>query len=336
MLQRAECGMRSDAKCGMRGGCILAGWLAALLLAQPVFAADRYALVVSGTSGAPKYADQQRTWVGDLVRAFGESFGFEPSRITTLTEDATEATGRSNAENVRRVLGELRSRATRDDLLVVILVGHGTFDGEVAKFNLIGPDLTSDEWADLLSGLPARLVLVDTTESSYPFLERLSQRGRIVVTATDSAAQRYATVFPEYLIRAFTSPATDADKNGRISVWEVFAAASAGVRQHYDQKGQLPTERPLLDDTGDRFGKEAEASGPDGALARTVFLDAEVTEAASGAVAAALQRRRSALEAQLEWLKQRKRVMGQEEYEAELEQVLVALAKVWREIRRGS
>ncbi len=305
-------------------------------VARPAVAADRYALIVSGVSGGQKYAEQQAKWVADTAKALHESFGFEADHVTTLREDAAAATERSTAESVRRTLVDWRRRVTRDDVLFLILIGHGTFDGEAAKFNLTGPDLTADDWAELLDPLPSRLVLINTTESSYPFLERLSQRGRVVITATDSSAQRYATIFPEFLIRAFTSASTDTDKNGRISVWEAFAAASAGVRQYYDQKGQLPTERPLLDDTGDHLGKEAEAPGPDGTLARLVYLDAEVTESGTGAATAALQRRRTALEAQLTALKQRKRLMPQDEYEAELEKVLVDLAKVWREIRRGS
>src|SRR3546814_5221033 len=66
---------------------------------------------------------------------------------------------------------------------------------------------------------------------------------RIVITATDSVAQRFDTVFPEYFIRALTDGASDIDKNGRVSVWEAFSAASLAVRRHYTQRGQLATER---------------------------------------------------------------------------------------------
>ena len=106
--------------------------------------------------------------------------------------------------------------------------------------------------------------LVNTTESSFPFIEELSRKERVVITATDSTAQRYATVFPEYLVRALADPATDADKDGRISLWEAFSYASAGVRTYYERRGQLSTERPLLDDDGDRIGREFQALLIDG------------------------------------------------------------------------
>ena len=109
----------------------------------------------------------------------------------------------------------------------------------------------------LFDGLPGRVVVVNTSPASFPFLERLAGPRRIVITATDSAAQRFDTVFPEYFIKAFAEDAADLDKNGRVSIWEAFAAAADGVRRHYQQRGQLATERPLLDDNGDGVGHEA-------------------------------------------------------------------------------
>ena len=44
--------------------------------------------------------------------------------------------------------------------------------------------------------------------------------------------------------------------------------------------GQLATERPLLDDTGDGVGREAGAPGPDGAVAQVTYLQPEARIAA--------------------------------------------------------
>ena len=156
----------------------------------------------------------------------------------------------------------------------MLLIGHGTsLDGDEAKFNLVGPDLSATEWADLLKPLPGRLVFVNTTGASFPFLRRVAGRGRVVLTATDSAAQQFETVFPEFFIKAFDDAAADLDKNGRVSIWEAFTYASDGVRQWFEQKGQLPTERPLLDDTGAGIGREAQNPGTDGAVARITYLE---------------------------------------------------------------
>ena len=306
-----------------------------LFAASTAAAGERYALIVSGAAGGEKYAAQHQKWREDLTAALRNTYVFSEANVVTLAEGGPDAL-KATAENVRKLLGDLRRRLTRDDLLLVILVGHGTFDGETAKFNLVGPDLTALEWKALLDGIPARLVLVNTTESSYPFLEELSQRGRVIITATDSVAQRFATVFPEHFVRAISDLSSDFDKNGRVSVWEAFAAASSGVKLYYEHRGQLSTERPVLDDNGDKVGREAQAPGPDGTLARTTYLDAEPGTITADVALAGLQRRRAALEVQLEELKAKKESLTSEEYEAQLERILVELARVSRQIRSRS
>lgn len=298
-------------------------------------AGERYAVVISGASGGDDYAGAQRKWRGDLSAALADTFAFPQANVAVLSEDAT-GTSRATAENVRQLFGDLRRRITRDDLLMLVLLGHGTFDGADAKFNLVGPDLTAVDWKQLLDGVAGRLIVINTTAASFPFLEQLSARGRVIVTATDSVAQRYATVFPEYFIRALSDMSTDYDKNGRVSAWEAFAAASAGVKRYYEQRGQLSTEHPLLDDDGNRVGREAEGPGTDGGFAKTLYLDAEPGSAAADAAVAGLERLRATLETQLEELKGRKPSMTDEDYQAELERVLLQLSRVSKRIRKRS
>jgi hypothetical protein len=312
--------------------------IAALLLTvwpSLAHAAERYAVIISGVAGGEKYAAQQKQWLSSLVLALKTTFTFDEANVAVLDEAGT-GTSRATAANLRSLLDDLRRRVKGEDTLLLVFFGHGTFDGADAKFNLVGPDLSAVEWKGLLEPLAARLVLVNTTESSFPFLEELSQKGRVVITATDSAAQRFATVFPEYFVQALGTRASDFDKNGRVSIWEAFASASAGVKDYYEQRGQLSTERPLLDDDGDRQGREAEAPGDDGKLARATYLDPEPGTISADVAIAALQRQRAALEAQLEDLKSRKDSMSDAAYQAELERLLVQLAKVGQQLRSRS
>jgi hypothetical protein len=293
----------------------------------------RYALIVAGASGGPPYSEQHARWAEALRRTLVEQMRFDPERIVALGDTADER-GVSTAANVRQAVSALRARVQPQDLLVIVLIGHGTFDGMDAKFNLVGPDLDSSEWAALLDPVRGRAVVVNTTAASFPFLERLSRRGRIVITATDSAAQRFDTVFPEYFIGAFADEAADIDKNGRVSIWEAFAAAASGVRRHYQQRGQLATERALLDDNGDGLGREAAAQGEDGALARRTYLD----RAAAGApptddVLIELLHRQASLLAEVEELQVKKAFLSATEYAREFERVMIALARVSRDIR---
>ncbi|MBI4476905.1 MAG: hypothetical protein HY654_07000 [Acidobacteria bacterium] len=297
-------------------------------------AGERYALIVSGATGEEKYAQTYDTWRTQLTKILTGKFGLDPAHVTILSE-AGGPDQTATAENVRRAIGALKSKLAADDLLVIILIGHGTYDGTTAKFNLVGPDLDAEAWGALLEGIRGRLVLVNTTASSFPFLNAISAPNRIVITATDSAAQRYETVFPEYFVKGLDDPAADTDKNGRISLLEAFGYASASVKQHYEQRGQLATERPLLDDDGDRQGKEAGTPGADGALAGSTYFDRDIG-AAGTAGASELHRRRDMLIAAVEELKTRKRSMKEDEYYAALEQLLVEIAMISRQIKSGS
>lgn len=296
-------------------------------------AQERYALLVSGAAGGEQYAAQYQEWTTAMTATLTERLAFDPARITLLSETDTPESA-ATADNLRRTIAAMRRRMTKDDLLFILLIGHGTFDGADAKFNLVGPDLEAADWASLLEIIPARVVLVNTTAASFPFVERLAAPRRVVVTATDSAAQRFDTVFPEYFITAFSDESADLDKNGRISIWEAFASASGGVRRHYQQRGQLSTEQALLDDTGDGIGSEAAKPGEDGSQASRIYLDAPRPGAApTDDVLLKLLQRRATLEAEAEELKIRRTFMPPAEYAAEFERLMIEIARVSRDIR---
>lgn len=299
-------------------------------------AADRYALIVTGASGGPYYAEKYETWRTSLVTTLTHTFGYPEDRVIVLGEEADGSVRKSTRENVRAALASLQRRVAKDDVLLIVLMGHGTvLDGEQsAKFNLVGPDLTADEWVELVKPIAGRLVFINTTSGSFPFLQKLSDRGRVVLTATDTAAQQFETVFPEFFVKAFSDPSADLDKNDKVSIWEAFTYASAAVRGWFDERGQLATERPLLDDSGDGLGREAGTPGRDGAVAQQTYLQPDRVVAPTGnAELTNLLRRRAELEAALELLRARKLALPPEEYDTQLEKLLLELAQVERQIR---
>lgn len=295
---------------------------------------ERYALIVSGVSGTEKFAASQKAWVSSLESTLRQRLGFGADRITVLSETGTGA-AIANRDNVTRTLAALKSKVTADDTLLVVLMGHGTYDGTVAKFNLVGPDMDSREWKASLEGNPARLIFVNTTSSSFQFVPALSGKNRVVIAATDSAAQKYATVFPEYFIEALDQGAkADNDKNGRLSVWEAFTYASQAVKQAFEKQGTLVTERAIIDDNGDGVGKEAaSATGTDGVLARTTYLDPLPSSASGNPALAGLEKRRVTIEAEIEQLKARKGDLPAGQYEEEFERLAIELATVSAQIR---
>ena len=315
---------------------MLVVWFGLFAGCAAAVAEERYVLIVSGASGAPEYGAKFSAWTTELANTLTHRFNLDASRLVVLS-DTDDAASASTSANVRGALASFQRRMTRDDVLLVVLIGHGTFDGIDAKFNLVGPDLEAGEWASLLEPLPGRVVFVNPTAASFPFLARLAGPRRVVITATDSPAQRYQTVFPEYFIKAFADESADLDKDGRVSIWEAFAAASLGVRRHYQQRGQLATERALLDDRGDGIGGEAAKPGENGSLASRIFLDVPIPGAApTDEVLLKLLQRKSMLEIEVEELKIRKTFLPAGEYAAEFERLMIELARVSQELRLRS
>lgn len=319
--------------------CVVSVFIMLAALALPASAADRFALIVSGASGGDKYAENQKKWLASLETTLRQRLAFTGDRLVILSEDAQA--NNATKDNVTRALTALRQRVTADDVLLVVLIGHGTFDGQSAKFNLIGPDMSAEEWKKLLEGVPGRLVFVNTTSSSFPFIEELSGKNRVIISATDTTAQKYDTVFPEYFIKGLAEVSADNDKNGRLSVFEAFSYANQAVKQYYEQQGQLATERSLIDDNGATINLNVPAQAGAGAkpaapasalLARTTYLDPEPGSTTADPVLAALQKQKASLEAQIEALKIRKGELTQEQYDAELERLAIELARVTAKI----
>jgi hypothetical protein len=301
-------------------------------------AGARYALIVTGASGGPQYAQKYDAWRGTLVATLQERFGYARDRIILLAEEESAGIRKATRDNVRAALADLRRRAAKDDLVFVLLIGHGTaLDGDEGKFNLVGPDLTAEEWAGLIRPIAARLVFVNTTGGSFPFLAKIAGPGRVVLTATDSAVQQFDTVFPEFFVKAFEDEAADLDKNRKVSIWESFVYASARIRAWFEERGQLSTERSVLDDTGRGIGREAGTDAPDGVLARTTYLepDAPIPADADGELARLVERR-AEIESAVEALRANKSAISPDQYEAELEKLLLELTRIDRQIRSKS
>ena len=312
--------------------------VSALLLlgaaAPAVAQQSRFAVIVQGASGDPEYATLHRGWVDAMTKVLRDQFRMDPRSLIVLTEKPGAGEERSSAEAVRAAFARLAKESKSNDLVFVMLIGHGSGDASSAKFNLIGPDLTTEEWAALLEPVPARMAFVNSTSSSFPFLAGLSGSNRIVITATNSPSQRFHTHFPGAFITALTSPDADTDKNGRISLLEAFTHASRLVAQQFEQNFRMATEKALLDDNGDGKGREAGAAGPDGEVAAFTYLDTAAAPVSSDPEVQKLLVRQQQLTEEIDELRRRRASMPAAEFEREFERLIIDLSLVSRDVRR--
>jgi hypothetical protein len=314
-------------------------WL--LALAAPAAAQNVHLAVIVGLAGDPEHGELFQRWASTLVDGATARLGVPRDHVIYLTEqpekDSTRATGKSTQQEIERAFATLAQTAKEDEVVFIVLIGHGTFDGKVAKFNLPGPDMTPANFEPLLKRLPSKhIVFVNTASSSGPFLEELSGPGRTIVTATRTGAERFATLFGGYFIDALMNDTADADKNRRVSVLEAFDAARIGVARAYEQEGIMLTEHPLLDDSGDKKGAtDPKADGKNGRVASILALG--TVQGADTAPAdpkmRALYEERRDLERRVEGLKLMKSGMEPARYASQLEKLLTELALKSQQIK---
>ncbi len=225
--------------------------------------------------------------------------------------------------------------------LWLVLIGHGTFDGKEAKFNLRGPDLSATELAGWLKPFHRPVIVINCASSSGPFINKLSAPGRVVVTATKSGYEQNYARFGQFIAAAITDPMADLDKDGQTSLLEAFLIASRRVTEFYEGEGRLATETALLDDNGDSQGtpadffrgvravkKTADGGTVDGLRAHQLHL---VRSEQERKMSPELRARRDELELAIAQLRDSKSNLGEEEYYRRLENLMLELAKLYSE-----
>ena len=325
----------------MSRGTLAIAMLFATAGVQPVLGQDTHVLVITGLGGDPEFRERFTEWGGTLVSASGEKFGIPASNIIYLGEDPTadpRIQDRSTRENVDRAFSDLASNSKLDDVIFVVLIGHGSYTDGASRFNLPGPDLTAEDFGlhlDQLSG--RRVAFVNLASASGEFVKALSGAGRTIVTATSTGRERNETIFGGYFIDAFDGEAADLDKDGRVSVWEAFEFARTEVTREYETSNRMATEHPVLDDNGDGEGSSELVDAADGAFARTMFLAADPSAAAARAtddpVLKALYEQKTDLERRIAELRELRGQIDQDRYDKDLEELLVELALANRAIR---
>jgi hypothetical protein len=245
------------------------------------------ALILMGLPGDEEheklFADTARQWRDWLTGPLG----FRPADVRVLSGGAARggvAQGPATRETIEKEAARLRRSLRAGDRLWVFFLGHANYDGEHAWFHLPGPDLREDEIGKLFAGLPCReQVFWLTTAESGRFVKSLSAKGRIVIAATRANSEDNETEFPQALSAVVARPLEDLDvnKDGKLSLLELYYRIMAEVRARYTADKRLSTEHSQLDDNGDGAGTErplvpepGKKIGPadDGILSLTTIL----------------------------------------------------------------
>jgi len=295
-------------------------WLSLLLLAASAHATTFY-VTLSGLGGEADYEQRFKMWADDIDGSLKKAGG--DAKVFTLVSPTRE--------KVRAQFADITKQAKPDDSLVLILIGHGTYDGSEYKFNIPGPDLTGAELAAMLDHVPAtRQLAVVTTSASGGAIEALRRPNRVVISATKTGSEKNATVFARFWAEALRDPAADMDKNEAVSALEAFHYAQRKTTEFFDTAKRLATEHSVLEDTGkgdgERDPKPETGEGRLAAAFPVVRLGANAAAARDPNKKALLDQKEQ-IENQIDKLKYEKAAMNAADYKKQLTALLLQLAK---------
>jgi hypothetical protein len=288
-------------------------FLAATLLVLPTLAgAASFTFVVAGLGGEPEYEQRFREQAAAVGEA-AKKAGGDQNHVVVLTGE------QARRDSLRREFQEFAGKIKAADTVTVVLIGHGTYDGEEYRFNVPGADITGSELEQLFDRLPSKKqLIVNATSSSGATIELWQRPERVVITATKSGGERTATRFAQYWLQAIGSDAADVNKDEVVTAAEAFDYTNRQVAASYKSDVSLATEHARIagDETAAftvaRIGSSAGSSA-----------DPEVT---------ALLAQRGQIEQDLDGVKGRKASLTEDQYYDELEGVLVRLAQLQRQI----
>ena len=288
-------------------------------------------IVIEGAAGADEFAPQFAQWREGWIKAA------KSAEATLITIGVVkEQADKSDKELIKESLAALTGNAS--DELWIVLLGHGTYDGKTARFNLRGPDVSADELAAWLNPVERPVAVINCSSASGPFIAKLSGVNRVIVTATRSGNELNFSRFGGFLSQAIAQSTADLDKDGQISLLEAYLLASRQTEEWYKEEGRLATEHALIDDNSDGLGtpaqwftgvravrKSKDDKPLDGLRAKQWCL---IRSESERKMAVETRTKRDELELEMESLRKQKESLSEDAYYARLEVLMIELAKL--------
>lgn len=281
-------------------------------LAPALASAAPFTFIVAGLGGEPQYEQRFREQAAAIAEAAEKAAG-APGHVVVLTGE------QARRESVRREFEAFAGKVKASDSATVVLIGHGTYDGDDYRFNVPGADITGAELGDLFDKLAAKQqLIVNATSASGATIDLWKRPDRVVITATKSGGERTATRFAQFWAQAVTSDGADVNKDEIVTAAEAFDYANRQVAASFKSAVSLATEHARI-----------------AADENTTFTVARLGGSGvtgSSPEVAALLTQRGQIERDLNGVKERKAALSQDEYYDQLEGVLVKLALLQKQI----
>lgn len=317
-----------------------------LLACETAFAAQEI-VIVKGIGAEPSFEESIQA-----TALLWEQAARAAGHHVVLVDSVEKAGGVSQFDRLRSVLessGEANKNAQgTPDVLWVVLIGHGNAQGKSPKFALEGPDLSAEALSGMLSKVGCPVIVVAGFSCGGAFVKPLSAPGRVIVAATRSGDEENWTRFSKCFAEAVTGTSADADADGQVSLFEAWRHAAGQVEAFYKDQGRILTEHAVLEDTGDgrpigadafkfapkgdekKLRKIEHAKDDEGMRSRQWHLLPDPVEAT---LTPGQRFEREEIERTLGGLRENKTGRLREDYQSEMEGLLLRLAAIYAEAR---
>ncbi len=289
-----------------------------------------YYVTVAGLGGEPDYEQRFTAMANDLDKLL-ESSGGEAHVFTLTGAQATRA-------QLTEALGEVAREAKPEDDFVLILIGHGSFDGVEYKFNLVGPGhFRRRTRRRSATALPRRRqLIVNTTSSSggsIGALEKPGPRGdRRHQNRHREKRHRLRALLGRGAARSRPPTSTRTTPSAR---WKPSNTPTARPPRSTIRKSAWPPSTPS--------SRTPARASPSARLpptpAKGMFLSTftllrigAAQRAANDPAKRELLAKKEELEQKIDTLKYQKAAMDQEDYKKQLTDALLELARVQEEL----
>jgi hypothetical protein len=212
--------------------------------------------IFNGTPGDDEHHEFYEKNLARLRKSFTGRFGIPAENLTILY--GTKSAGYDGTCTRETLLAELAKAAASTHQpnaapVWLIFQGHANRIAGGANFNLPGPDVSARDIGEALkvAAPNSRIVILATTACSAAFVRPLAAPGRMIVAAGTPGDPENETEFPEALADVLENPVSDTNRDGLVSVTELFLACHAQVQQIYQRQGYMIKEHAQLDGNGD-------------------------------------------------------------------------------------
>ena len=294
-------------------------------------------LLVVGANGKLEFGEMFNEWAAKW-RAAAIAADFDLVMI-----DQRRTAEPSSYDELKKQIEAAES--LKNDLWIV-MIGHGTFDGAEAKFNLAGQDVSATDLNSWLATRKSTTIVVNCASASGPFCDILKGPNRVVLASTRNGYESNFSRFGQFLADAISETGVDLDKDDQTSLLEAAIVANGKTAEFYREDSRLATEHSIIEDNGDGKGtpldwftgvrvtrSAKDGSQTDGLLANQVFL---TWNDAVNSLSQQQMRGRDQLERQVEQLRTQKSKLTEDQYYAELESLMLRLSTIYDEAKSGN